>query len=334
MFTVRIAGTASVIPERMLTTRELVARALPGVDPDDVEAKSGIRTRAWVEPGTTMAELGARALAKALARAGLEAKDLRRILFVCSTGGDSFMPTTASAITERLGLRGTCDAYDLSNSCVGFLTALDIGARAVATGLSPVEIVVVEIPSRHMLPEDHRPYLVMGDGAGAAVLTCGGPDEGILGAAFGTDTTLGNTVQLAHPGVTGAMEHVHFLAPSRELTQIAIAALVRAARAALEPSGTRIEEIEWVVPHQPNGRMLEKMLNGLGVNPARVVPVVQELGSLGAASIPVSLDRLLRTRPVRPGDRILLAGIGAGVSYGALLYRVGSSYKLEGTMIG
>lgn len=324
MIPVRIAGTASALPERFLTTAELVRRVLPGTDPSAIEAKTGIHTRGWVEPGTTMADLGARALAAALERAGLPATALRRILFVCSTGGDSFMPTTSSAITAALGLRGSCDAFDISNSCVGFLSAFDMGARMVATGLHPIGIVVVEIPSRHMIPEIHRPYFVMGDGAGAAVLTPGGRDEGVLGAAFGTDTTLGNTVRLSHPGVTGVMEHVHFLAPNRDLTDLAVSTLVRAAKAAVEPCGARIEDIDWVVPHQPNGRMLERMVDALGVDPARVVPVVAELGSLGAASIPVSLDRLLRTRPVRPGDRILLAGIGAGVSYGSILYRVGA----------
>jgi 3-oxoacyl-(acyl-carrier-protein) synthase III len=324
MIPVRIAGTASVVPDRMITTEELARRAMPGVDPASLHAKTGIRTRAWAVPGTTMAELGAEALRNALAVAGLAPSDLRRILFVCSTGGDALIPTTSSSITAALGLRGSCDAIDLNNSCVGFLSALEMGAYAVAMGLHPIGIVAVELFSRHIVADAPRPYLVFGDGGAAAVLTPGGPGEGILGSAFGTDRTLGNTARLGHPGVTGVREHMEFLASNRDLTDLGVATLVRAAKAAVEPSGARIEDLEWVVPHQPNGRMLEKMISALGVDQGRVVPIVEELGSLGAASVPVGLDRLLRTREVRPGDRILLASIGAGVSYGALVYRVGA----------
>jgi 3-oxoacyl-(acyl-carrier-protein) synthase III len=324
MIPVRIAGTAGVVPGPLLSTAELVRRALPSTPPADVEAKTGIATRAWAAPGTRMADVGAEALRGALARAGLEASDLRRILFVTSTGGDALIPTTSSSIIAALGLRGSCDGFDLSNSCMGFLSALDTGARAVATGLFPVGIVVVEMLSRHLVPEQHRPYVVLGDGAAAVVLIRGEADEGIVGASFGTDRTLGNTVHLGHPCVTGQPEHMQFLGSNRELTEIGVSTLVRAARAAVEPCGARLEDIEWIVPHQPNGSMLKKMIAELGVDPARVVPLVDELGSIGAASIPMSLDRLFRTRPVRPGDHILLAGIGAGVSYGAVVYRVGS----------
>ncbi len=310
------------MPARRFTTRELVRRAMPGVDPAQIEAKTGIYTRSWAEPGTTMAELGAQALRGALERAGLEASALRRIIFVTSTAGDTLIPTTSSALTGALGLRGSCDAFDVANSCLGFLSALDTGARAVATGLFPVAIVAVELLSRHIVPEVPRPYLVLADGAAAVILTPGGPGEGILGSAFGTDSSLGNTAQLGHPGVTGVPEHVRFGASNRELGDLAVATLVRAAKAAVVPSGVRLADREWLVPHQPNGRMLGRIVEALGVDESRMVPVVGELGSLGAASIPVSLDRLLRTRPVRPGDRILLTGIGAGVSYGAILYRV------------
>ncbi|MGZ3461658.1 MAG: 3-oxoacyl-[acyl-carrier-protein] synthase III C-terminal domain-containing protein, partial [Archangium sp.] len=103
----------------------------------------------------------------------------------------------------------------------------------------------------------------------------------------------------------------------------AIAALVSATQAVLARAGLSLAEVEWVLPHQPNGAMLQLLTRTLEVEPARVVPVVHEAGSVGAASIPLSLDRLLRTRPVRAGDRILMVGVGAGVSHGAVLYRVG-----------
>src|SRR6185503_8201338 len=90
----------------------------------------------------------------------------------------------------------------------------------------------------------------------------------------------------------------------------------------LAEAGMTLDQVEWVVPHQPNGTLLAAMIEALGVDPARVVPIVREVGSVGAASIPICLDRLLRTRPVRPGDHILMLGVGAGASYGAILHRV------------
>ncbi len=321
MIGARILGTASVLPGRSVTTRELVERDLPGMDPAEMEAKTGIRARHWAEPGTTLAELGAEALRGALLAASMPAEALRRVLFVCSSGGDRLMPTTASAITGALGLRGSCDAIEIDSSCLGFLSALDLGARSVATGLGPVAVVVAETGSRYIRPEDPRPYVVFGDAASAAILGPAREGEGIVAASFGTDTTLGDSARLEHPGVTGERTYVEFLAPHHALTKLALSTLVRTAKAAVEPAGLSLRDVEWVLPHQPNGRMLDLIVRGLGVDPARIVSVVEEVGSVGAASIPVSLDRLLRTRPVRTGDHLLMAGIGAGVSYGAVLYR-------------
>jgi len=319
---VRILGTGSVLPGRVVTTRELVERAMPGADPEVIEAKTGIRTRYWAEPGTALADVAADALRQALAAANLAPTDLRRVLFACSTGGDSLMPSTASAVMKSLGLFGSCDGFDVNNSCVGFLSALDLGARCVATGAGPVGVVAAEMPSRHIHPKDARPYIVFGDGAAAAVLGPGRPDEGILASSFGTNARLGGTTQLLHPGLTGSPTYIEFLAPNQELVRLALTTLLRAASATAAASGLHVREIEWVLPHQPNGRMLEEIVAGLEIDPARTVAMVDEVGSIGAASIPMSLDRLLRTRQVAPGDRILMAGVGAGVSYGAVLYQV------------
>jgi 3-oxoacyl-[acyl-carrier-protein] synthase III len=110
--------------------------------------------------------------------------------------------------------------------------------------------------------------------------------------------------------------------PNRDFGPIVIDALSRSAQAVLVPAGHTMDSVDWVLPHQPNGVMLEAIVQALGVPPEKIVPVVQDVGNPVAVSIPVSLDRLFRTRPVKPGDRILMIGIGSGVSYGAALYRV------------
>ncbi|WP_225409693.1 3-oxoacyl-ACP synthase III family protein [Stigmatella hybrida] len=321
MIPVRILGTASAVPGRTVTTEEL-ATAL-GRNPQTVEARTGIRTRHWSAPGTRMAEVGAEVLRRALGAAGLEARALRRLIFVNSTGGDALIPATANQVAAALGLSGSCDAFDLNNACMGFLSAFDLAARSIATGLGPVAIVTVELLSRAVAPDAPRSYLVLGDAAAAAVLGQAREGEGLLGSVLSNNGALPPDTVLAHPLRTGQPERVQFHAAREEIRRIALDALASATHAVLAEARVALGDIEWVLPHQPNGSMFQSVLEVLGVDPARTVPVVEEIGSVGAAAIPFSLDRLLRTRPVRPGDRILMAGVGAGVAQGALLYRVG-----------
>jgi len=321
MIPVRILGTASALPGRAVTTVEL-SQAL-GREPAAMERRTGIRTRHWAEPGTRVAELGAQVLRQALEAAGLAATELRRILFVSSYGGEILIPATANRVAAALGLAGTCDGMDLSNACMGFLSAFDVAARCVATGLGPVGIVTVELGSRIVDKSDARPYLVFGDAAAAAVLGQARAGEGLLGSVLANDGTQPPDTVLEHPVFSGKPERVRFHVSRQEILDIAMRALSTATNTVLDRAGARLSDIEWVLPHQPNGAMLRAITEGLGVAPERIVPVVEETGSVGAASIPFSLDRLLRTRPVRPGERILMVGVGAGVSHGALLYQVG-----------
>jgi len=322
MIPVRILGTGGALPGRPIPTAEVVARSMPGKDPAVTEAKTGIRFRHWAEPGALMSDLAASALREAVAAAGLAPADLRRVILVTSTGGDCIGPATANAVIHALGIDNRCDGFDVVNACMGFLTAFDLAARSVATGLSPVGIVAVEMMSRFIRPEDPRPYLVMSDGAAAAVVGPGRPGEGILGTFAGNDGGHGGTVYAEHPARTRQVEPVKFAIPSGDMGRLVIDAIQRSARAVLDQCGEDIAAVDWVLPHQPNGSMLDTMVQTLGIDRARFVPVVGEVGSIVSASIPTSLDRLMRTRPVKPGDRILMIGVGSGLAYGAILYRV------------
>ncbi len=323
---VRLLATASALPGRAVTTAE-VAAAMPGRDPQELEARIGIATRHFVgapaSGAKTAADLGADVLRTALHRAGLAPADLRRVIFVSSTGGDFLIPATANALCRAMGIAETADAFDVNNACVGFLTALDLAARSVATGVGPVAVVVVETLSRHIHPDQPRSYVVLGDAAACAIL---GHAEsgGFLGAAFGNIGALLGSVYLGHPGLTGKTEHIEFAASNDEIGRIAMLGLRRSTDAALAAAGLQIADMDWVVPHQPNGTMLAKIVRELGVPESRVVPVVREIGSVGAASIAVGLDRLLATGRVQPGHRMLLVGVGAGLAYGALVLEVPS----------
>jgi 3-oxoacyl-[acyl-carrier-protein] synthase III len=204
---------------------------------------------------------------------------------------------------------------------MGFLTALDIAARGIATGGGPVGIAVVEPASRGLTPDNPRPYLVFGDGVAAAVITPARGDEGILGSWLRNDAIAFGNVRLANAGITRKPEFIQFTASADTMGGEAIEALQRSTLEVLGRAGLTIDDVEWVLPHQPNGVLLNAIVRALGAAEDRVVRVVDEVGSVGAASIPISLDRLFRTRDVRPGDRVLMVGVGAGLSFGAMLYR-------------
>jgi 3-oxoacyl-[acyl-carrier-protein] synthase-3 len=321
---VRIAGTSSLAPGRAVTTAELVEKVTPRRDAAAVVARTGIVSRHFADPGTSAAELGAQALRMALAAAEMPAEALDRIIYVSSLGGDMLFPATANLVAAALGLAGTCDCFDLNNACMGFLTAFDIVARGLATGQGPAGIVVVELPSYFITPEDPRPFLVFGDGVAAAVLDRGRAREGILGCWLRNDGVAFGNARLAHPGLTGKPETIRFTASNDRMAEEVIDAVRRSTDAVLAQARLVLSDVHWILPHQPNGALLAAITRALALDPDRVIPVVQEVGSVGAASIPISLDRLMRTRRVRPGDRILMVGVGAGLSSGAILFQVAS----------
>jgi len=321
MLSMAILGTASHLEGETRTTRELIEESIPSADPDELAGKIGIHERRFASsPPSVMA---ARALRAACEDAGLEPSDLRRIIYVSSVGGDQQVPATGNNVLRELGLASTCDAFDLNNACMGFLTAIDLAARSVVTGLGPVGVVVVERPSHFITPDYYRSYLIFGDAAAAAIIGPGGDgDGGLLGTHLSNDPSYPGSVILPMAGFR--KDHFVFQASNKAMTGIALAALKRAADDVLEQAGMTIADVEWVLPHQPNGRMLDRALEALGVAREQTVRVVDTIGSVGAASIPFSLARLMRERDVKPGDRILMVGVGTGVAYGAMLYQVPS----------
>jgi 3-oxoacyl-[acyl-carrier-protein] synthase III len=170
--------------------------------------------------------------------------------------------------------------------------------------------------------EEPRTYMVAADSAAAAVVGPARPGEGILGVYLGNKGGLGGTVQMPHPRRNMAFEPLLFTVPNKQMGDLAIEMILKSTREVLAQSGLCLDDMAWVLPHQPNGQMFEAIVRALGVDRKKLVPMVQEMGTTGAASIPVTLDRLRRTRDVAPGDRILMVSVGSGVSYGAMIYQV------------
>jgi len=305
-------------------TAELAGRMNPPADAADLERRTGIASRHFAEPSPTCSsDLGAEVLRRALDDAGMRAEELERVIFVSSTGGDVVTPANATRVIARLGLVDTCDGFDVANGCVGFLSALDVAARCLATGMGPIAIVDVELLHRVIAPADPRPFLIFGDAAVAVVLDRGRPGEGMLASWLRNDGVAGGDVHLHHPLATREIAGVYFTTSGHRMGQDAVGYMRRAAQVVVDRAGLRMDEVEWVLPHQPNGRMLESIIDGLGLDRTRVASMVRDNGSVSAASLPISLHRLRASGRVRPGDRILLVGVGTGLAYGAVLLRVG-----------
>jgi len=318
MLSMAILGTAGHLEGEARTTRELIRESSPGSDPEVLEAKLGIRERRWTDTRPSL--MAARALRAACEDAGLEPTALKRVIYTSSVGGDQLVPATSNRVMDELGLSDTCDAFDLNNACMGFMSGLDIAVRSVATGLGPVGVVACERISPFISPEDHRTYLVFGDAAAAAVVGAG--DGGMLGMHLSNKPIFPASVQLPMTGFNQVP--VRFASSNKDMTRIAVAALKRAADDVLGQAGMSMSDVEWVLPHQPNGRMLDRALEALGARPEQTVRVVDYIGSVASVAIPFSLARLFREREVKPGDRILMIGVGTGVACGAMLYQVPS----------
>lgn len=321
-----LLGTGTALPGRVVTTAEVAAAAYPDMSAEELIQRTGIRERRWAGEGETHATLAIEAVRRALDAAGMVPGDLERIVLTYCTGGDMHLPATANAVGDGLDLHGTCDLFDVNNACTGFLTALDMAARCVATGMGPVAVIATEVYSRHLHPSERRSYAVFGDGAAATIVgpAAPGTGAGMVSSFLRNDGVRRGSVSLAHAGLTGEQEWVKFGVSNKALSGEATDALVDAVHQALGRAGLTVDDMDWVLPHQPNGRMLEVVVDRLGVSADKLVPVVDWVGSIGSASVPVSLDVLMRSGRVRPGDRVLLAAVGSGIGYGAMVWQVGT----------
>lgn len=319
MIPVSILGTGAATGGEAISTATLAAEV--GMPATEAIARTGITQRYRVLPGEDITTMAAAALKQALDAAAIDGASLARLILVSSGGGDIRIPATANRVLGALGIGRTCDAFDLNNACTGFLSAFDIAARCVATGMHPIAIVAAERFSDVISPDDPRPYLVMGDAAAAVIVGPGKPGEGIENVVLrnAADFYHGIIMEHARPGIPS---RVQFCEDNRTIADAAIGGVVDAVRQTLAGAHLTLDDIDWIVPHQPNGRLLDAMVKILRADPAKVIPVVDDIGSVGAASAPYSLDRLWRSGKIRPGDRLLFCAVGAGMSYGALIHRV------------
>ncbi len=310
---VALLGLGSALPERVVSNGEISASI--GVDEQWIVKRTGIRERRWAAPGANLHELAARAGTDALADAGLDAADLDLVLVATCTA-DRIIPNTAPLVAEALGA-AHCGAIDLGAACTGFVSGLSLAAAAIESGRARHVLVIgAEILSRHLDPGDRKVAAIFGDGAGATVL--GAADGSAVGpVVLGSDGTLGGILYADRSDGYIRMD-------GPEVFRHAVDRMAAASLEACAREGTEIHDLDLLVFHQANARILQALIERLVLDPARVVAAIGEHGNTSAASIPLALDAARREGLLRDGSSVLLAAFGAGLTWGAAVVHWGS----------
>jgi 3-oxoacyl-[acyl-carrier-protein] synthase-3 len=317
----RITGTGSYLPPRRLTNVDLAADlATRGVETSDewIVERTGIRARHFAAPDVTSSDLALEASRHALEAAGAKATDIDLIIVATSTP-DMVFPSTACILQHKLGAAG-CAAFDVQAVCSGFVYALTVADAMIQSGAASKALVVgSEVFSRILDFSDRTTCVLFGDGAGAVVLEAS-ETPGILASDLHAD---GKHVGiLCVPGNVsgGQVLGLPLLKmDGQAVFKLAVGVLEEAARATLAKAGKTEADIDWLIPHQANIRIMQSTARKLKLPMDKVIVTVDQHGNTSAASIPLALDYGVRNGKIKPGETLMLEGVGGGFTWGAVL---------------
>lgn len=319
----RITGTGSYLPPRRLTNAELAAElATKGVETSDewIVERTGIRARHFAAPDVCSSDLAAEAARNALQAAGVQASDIDLIIVATSTP-DMVFPSVACILQNKLGIAG-CPAFDVQAVCSGFIYALTVADAMIKTGSASKALVIgAEVFSRILDFSDRTTCVLFGDGAGAVVLEAS-DTPGILASDLHAD---GKHVGiLCVPGhVTGGqvLGNPLLQMDGQAVFKLAVGLLESTARAALDKAHLTEADIDWMVPHQANIRIMQSTARKLKMPLEKVIVTVDQHGNTSAASIPLALDVSVRSGKVKKGDTLMLEAVGGGFTWGAVILK-------------
>jgi 3-oxoacyl-[acyl-carrier-protein] synthase-3 len=317
----RITGTGSYLPPRRVTNADLAAElAQRGIETSDdwIIERTGIRARHFAAPEVSTSDLGAQAARHAIEAAGLQPADIDLIIVATSTP-DMVFPSSACILQHKLGIAG-CPAFDVLAVCRGFVYALTVADAMIKTGSARKALVVgAEVFSRILDFSDRTTCVLFGDGAGAVVLEAS-DTPGILATDLHAD---GQHVGiLCVPGTVSGGQVVGqplLRMDGQAVFKLAVGVLEKAARTTLARAGRTEADIDWLIPHQANIRIMEGTAKRLKLPLDKLVVTVDQHGNTSAASIPLALDASVRSGKIRPGDTLMLEGVGGGFTWGAVL---------------
>ena len=317
----RVRGVGHCLPERVVPNAEM--EALVDTSDEWIRTRSGIERRHYAAPDQTTADLGARAAQAALADAGLTGDDIDAIIVATSTADLTF-PSCATMIQAELAMtRGF--AFDVQAVCAGFVYALNTANALIVSGQARRVLVIgAEIFSRLMDWQDRSTCVLFGDGAGALVLEADegsgtSADRGILATDLHSDGRFRDILYVDGGTSTGKTGHLRM--EGREVFRHAVEKLAETAHAALAKAGLTSGDVDWIVPHQANIRIIEATARRMQVPMERVVVTVQDHGNTSAASIPLALSVGRARGQIKPGDLLVVEAIGGGLAWGAAVLR-------------
>jgi 3-oxoacyl-[acyl-carrier-protein] synthase-3 len=317
----RITGTGSVLPPRRLTNADMVALlAARGVETSDewIVERTGIRARHFADDGVDSSDLALTACRHALESAGRRAEDVDLIIVATSTP-DMVFPSTATILQHKLGIAG-CAAFDVQAVCAGFVYGLTVADAMVRAGNARCALVVgAEVFSRILNFDDRTTCVLFGDGAGAVVLEASSV-PGILATDLHADGRYREI--LCTPGTVAGGKVVGsplLTMDGPAVFKLAVGVLDSAARAVLEKAGRTEADVDWLVPHQANIRIMQGTAKKLKLPLDKLVSTVDLHGNTSAASVPLALDVAVKSGRVQAGDTVLLEGVGGGFTWGAVL---------------
>ena len=315
MHDVAVAGTGSCLPQRVMPNRELEAM----VETSDqwIRERTGIRQRHIAGAGETAASMGEAAARAAMDAAGCGPADID-LLVLATTTPDQVFPSTACQVQKRLGTR-SIPAFDVQAVCAGFLYALDIARRHLGTGGGETALVVgSEVMSRIVDWTDRNTCVLFGDGAGAVVLRRA-DRPGILSTHLHADGRYDDLLQV--PPVSERNPAPRIAMRGNEVFRMAVTTLGRIVDETLAANRMRRADVDWLVPHQANRRIIAAIARKLELPMERVVVTVDRHGNTSSASVPLALDAAVRDGRIRPGDILMLEAFGGGFTWGSALIR-------------
>jgi 3-oxoacyl-[acyl-carrier-protein] synthase-3 len=323
----RITGTGSCLPPRRVTNHEL-ARTLAqkGLETSDdwIVSRSGISARHFADEGVLSSDLAAAAAQNALQRAKLSPDDIDLIILATSTpdflGG---FPSTACVVQRKLGITNHCAALDVQAVCSGFVYALSAADSFIKSGMHKRVLVIgAEVFSRILDFNDRTTCVLFGDGAGAVVLEAS-EEPGILATRLHADGRHADILCVpGHVNAGGVSGSAFLTMDGQAVFKLAVSVLEQVAHEALDAAGMQPSQIDWLIPHQANIRIMQGTAKKLGLPMEKMVVTVDQHGNTSAASIPLALDVAMRDGRIKPGQTVMMEGVGGGFTWGAVLARI------------
>jgi len=319
----RVAGTGSYLPAQRLTNHDLVERlAKSGLETSDewITTRSGISARHFAAENELTSDLAVKAAQSALSSAGITSGDLDLIILSTSTpdhlGG---FPSTACVVQDKLGAHTNCAAFDVQAVCAGFTYALATADAFIRCGsYKKVLVIGAETFSRILDFQDRGTCVLFGDGAGAVVLEASN-EPGILSTALHADGSQRDILCVPGRAGNGSVHGSPFMTmDGPAVFKLAVKVLEQVAHEVLEKANLKPEQIDWLVPHQANIRIMEGTAKKMGMSMDKVIVTVHEHGNTSAASIPLALDAGVRSGQIQRGQHLLLEGVGGGFAWGAV----------------